>query len=359
MADDATRLKLIADNLEATYQSMRRAASSIAGLLQIGKATCDEVRAYNLWALSIYNTQRGMLATLRAGGEQGVPELPTAPTLFAWKGQAGADAWKVSCSAQPSSLSGIMKRALSGPDANSVFLSTNDIEIVTQDQFAYNPEEAPSFKTLAAVQAGREPQQMAGLGLVGILIAIAGIAIAVSVAIAAIMHYLEVSEVQEANTEQVRLQSQAFATYTAARLECYRSCTASGVSGEECIARCSKLVTAPKITLPGQDTKWGVLQWIGFTVVAGAGATLAWHAYQRNKRGESLFKLPDSVDAALHGTPDVKLIKRVAQLISYDVSKQDIREQLVADGYDDNDIFQAHQAAKVYLRRREIPDASY
>jgi hypothetical protein len=56
---------------------------------------------------------------------------------------------------------------------------------------------------------------------------------------------------------------------------------------------------------------------------------------------------------------DVKLIKRVAQLISYDVSKQDIRAQLIAEGYDDDDIFQAHQAAKVYLRRREIPDSNY
>lgn len=298
MADQAQRLKTITDNIEATYQALRRSAGAIAGLLQAGRATCDEVRAYNLWALAIYNTQRGMLATLRANGEKGVPELPPAPTLFTWKGVAGADAWKVSCAGQPSSLSGALGRAMRGPDESTQFLSTNEIEISTQDPYLMNPESAPSFKTLYQVQEARAKQEQAALeGSLGaawvIVVAIAGIAIAVSVAIAAIMQYLETSEVQEANTKQVKLQAEAFANYTAARLSCYASCTQSGKTTEQCVEICKGLVDKPNIKLPGQDKSWGMLQWIGFTVVAGVGALAAVRVYQRRKAGKPIFELPE------------------------------------------------------------------
>lgn len=299
MADQAQRLKTIADNLEASYQSMRRAASSIAGLLQVGRATCDEVRAYNLWALALYQTQRGMLETLRANGEQGVPALPPSPTLFTWKGVTGADAWKVDCAGQPASLSGLMSRALRGPGADTAFLSTNELNITTQDASVYSPETSPSFQTLLAVQHARATGQMNGLAaLPVILIAIAGIAIAVSVAVAAIMRYLETNEVQEANTKQVALQADAFANYTAARLACYSDCTRSGKSTEQCVEICKGLVDKPNIKLPGQTGSWGWLQWTGFTVVAGLGAVIAYKIYQRKQQGRPIFELPSFPEAA-------------------------------------------------------------
>lgn len=299
MADQTQRLKTISDNLEASYQSMRRAAGSIAGLLQVGRATCDEVRAYNLWAQALYNTQRGMLETLRANGEQGVPALPPNPTMFAWRGVSGADAWKIDCAGQASSLSGLMNAALRGPSAQTQFLSTNEMQIQTQDQYAFQPENAPSFKTLLAVQAARASGQVNGLGaLPVILIAIAGIAIAVSVAIAAIMRYLETNEVQEANTKQVALQADAFANYTAARLSCYQSCTSSGKTTEQCVEICKQLVDKPNIKLPGQLGTWGWLQWTGFTVVVGVGSMIAYKAYQRRKAGRPIFELPSFDEAS-------------------------------------------------------------
>lgn len=292
MADQAQRLKTISDNLEASYQSMRRVASSISGLLQVGRATCDEVRAYNLWALAIYNTQRGMLQTLRANGEANVPTLPPSPTLFTWKGMQGADAWKVDCAGQASSLSGMLGRVLRGPNEGTTYLSTNELDITTQDAFIYNPDSSPSFKTLLAVQTARA-QGHEGLGALPIvLIAIAGIAIAISVAVAAIMKYLEVNEVQEANTKQVALQADAFANYTAARLSCYADCTRSGKSTEQCVEICKSLVDKPNIKLPGQTGTWGWLQWTGFTVVAGVGALAAYKIWQRKQAGKPIFELP-------------------------------------------------------------------
>lgn len=303
MADQAKQLKTIADNLEATWQSLRRAASHISGLLQLGRATCDEVKAYNLWALAIYNTQRGMLSTMRANGQTDVPALPPAPTMFTWKGVQGADAWKIDCSGQETSLSGAMTKALKGPDDTTTYLSTNEIQIVTQDQFLMQPDQAPSFANLIALQQQRAQEGVAGTGLGvawAVVILVAGIVVGVGVAIAAIMRYLEVSEVQEANTKQTALQADAFANYTSARLSCYSSCTQSGKSTEECVKTCAKLVDKPAFTYPGQGGgKWGMLQWIGFTVVAGVGTMIAVHVWRRKREGRPVFELPESVEAAI------------------------------------------------------------
>lgn len=300
MTDDATRLKTISDNIEGMYQALRQCASNIAGLLQAGRATCDEIKAYNLWALATYNTQAGMLDTLRANGETGIPDLPTAPTLFVWNGVDGSDAWSIDCTGQPSDLSGLMGRVLKGPTVNTVYVNSSQVSISTQDQNAYNPTASPSFQTLVAVQQARAQQQVAGLGVIGILIAIAGIALAVSVAIVAIMHYLDTNAVQEANTAQTRLQAEAFANYTAARLQCLTQCTQGGQTVDQCTSLCEGLITKPNITLPGQSTSWGMLQWIGFVVVAGGITIAAWRLHKRHQEGKPLFELPESVEHAIH-----------------------------------------------------------
>ncbi len=291
---DADDLKAITDALEATYQALRQSAANISGLLQLGVATCDEVKAYNLWALAIYNTQIGMLDALRAGGESGIPDAPAAPTLFVWNGVSGSDAWSIDCSGQAQSLSGAMKKALKGPTPTTKYLSTNEIKIVTQDQYAFNPSAAPTFANLLAVQQARAQPQ--NLGVVGVLIVIAAIVISVSVAIAAIMSYLKTNSVEKSNTAQVQAQATAFANFTAARLQCQANCGNTA----DCAAQCAKLITAPTIKLPGQLDSWGWLQWTGFVVVLGGGLIIAGKLYKRHKEGKPLIELPESVEHAIN-----------------------------------------------------------
>lgn len=297
MATDAERLNTISQGIQTTWELLRRAAANIAGLLQMGKATCDEVRAYNLWAIAVYNTQRGILATMRANGEQGIPELPAAPTLFAWNGVSGDQAYNIDCTGQASSLSGLkasMKRALKGPDATTTYVSTNEIRIVTNDQFMMQPDKSPTIAALIQMQNQPPPQQMNGLGIAwALVILIATIAVTVTVSVLAILRYLEASEIQEANIAQVQAQADAFANYTAARLACFTQCTGSGKSTDDCVDYCKKLVDAPSIKLPGQLDSWGVLQWIGFTVVAGAGTFAAVKLWKRHREGKPVFELPD------------------------------------------------------------------
>jgi hypothetical protein len=292
MADNTERLKIIAGNVESLYQAMRRAAGNIAGLLQVGRATCDEVRAYNLWAIACFNTQKGMLATLRANGETGVPELPTAPTLFAWRGQSGANAFQISCAGEVKSLDGALRDAMNGK--NPQYLSTNDMEIQTGDRFVLDPVNSPSFAALYNAQQANAQQGVNGLGAAFLIfIAVAGIVVGVGVAITAIMKYLETSDIQENNSKQVAMQANAYADYLSARLDCYKTCTGEGKSTETCVATCAKLVAAPKITLPGQGKPWGWLQWTGFTVVVGAGALVVHRMWSRRAAGKPVFELPD------------------------------------------------------------------
>lgn len=289
MADDATRLQTITNNIQQLYEASRRAASNIAGLLQIGEATCEEVRAYNLWAMSTYNTQRGMLATLRAAGQTDVPELPPSPTWFSWRGISGEEAWRFDCGDGAVSGLGALKAAMKPPTKRARRLSTNDVQIVTSDPYLFDPQRAPTFKDLIKAQQA----QTAGLGLpvVWIVIAVITVGISLAATVKALMHWLEVSDIQESNSKQVALQADAFANYTAARLECLKTCTGQGKSTEDCVGICNKIVDKPNIKLPGQLGKWGWLQWTGFTVVAGVGTMLVYSIWKRRVEGRPVFDI--------------------------------------------------------------------
>lgn len=286
---DSDRVKLITDQLEATYQNLRLAASNLSGLLNVGRATCDEIKAYNLWALATYNAQRGMLDTLRAEGEQGVPDAPEYPTLFAWNGLTGEDAVNFDCTGQETSLSGAMAAALRGPTPQAIYLGLDKIKVVTTDQHVYSPEASPSFATLLAIQDARANPQ-AGLGVVWVLIAIAGIAISLTIAITALLNYLTKSNLEEETTKRTQAQSQAFAVYTAARLQCYSACMASGKSAADCVTTCQNIVDKPNFgPPPGTPGQWGLLQYVGATVVIGGIALVGWKLYERKTMGEPIF----------------------------------------------------------------------
>lgn len=291
MAADPAVVKAITQNLETTYTSLRAASNNIAGLLNAGRATCDEVQAYNLWALSTYNLQRGMLETLRAAGEI-VPTLPNYPTLFAWRGQAGTAAINFDCRGQESSLSGprsmhflgaakprmlrqAMRRALSGPANDATFLSADQVTIVggNEDDAAL----APAFATLANRQLGIAPI---------VVLLIAGISVAVYFGIQALADYLTESDIQRESTERTAIQAVAFEQFTRARLACHNDCIARGGTQEACASTCARLVEKPDIKLDALRAAkdWTLTQWIGVSVLIGGGAIIAMKLWDKKKR---------------------------------------------------------------------------
>lgn len=275
MATDSERVQKITADLEAAHQSLKRAARNIYGLLQVGRAACDEVKAYNLWALALYNTQRGMLTSLRAAGERNVPELPPYPTLFAWKGTSGAEAWRIDCNASQQTLTGVLRDAMAS-DRVPAYLSTDQIRMVTTDPKALHPEDAPD---LAAIVAATNNGSL-GAAVPVIWLVVAGITLAVglSVGLLALSRYLEEKAIQEETSLRTKIQADAFDKYTAARMSCYADCTARGNDVSTCAATCAKLVDKPnlKIDPARAPTGMGIFGTVGLIAAAAVAGIGAW-----------------------------------------------------------------------------------
>lgn len=285
------KVKKISANLEGAFQALRQVAKNISMLLAAGRATCDEVKAYNLYALSLYNTQRGVLAKLRAAGEKDVPEVPPFPTLFAWKGVTGSDAWKIDCANQATSLSDALAAAIGPQTVTTQYLSSNDVRIITSDKYLYNPSEG--VPSLADLTAKADQQGQLGAGIL-IPLLIAGIAVTLTaIGVVAYSMYMEESKIQEETSERTRIQAQAFEKFTAARASCYQECLATGQTADKCIGVCTKLVEKPnlKIDAARRIEGMGLLGTVGLVALAaGAGAGLYW--WMRRKG-----PLPSGVDA--------------------------------------------------------------
>ena len=284
MATEAERIQKISANIETAYQSMRRAARNITALLAVGRATCDEIKAYNLWCLALYNTQRGMLTSLRAAGEVNVPELPGYPTLFAWRGYTGEDAWRIDCNAEQQGLTGALRDAMQS-DRPQQFVSLQQVAIITQDQGLLHPEKGPDLSMLVAATGKAD-----GLGVVPIVwIVIAGIALAVGVTlgIVALARYLTEKSIQEETTERTVIQADAFEKYTAARMSCYTDCTTRGNTVEACSAACAKLVDKPNLKIDPARPESGFGFWGTIGVAAGLAATtaIAWKVWRDRHPG--------------------------------------------------------------------------
>lgn len=287
--DVVNQVDAIAKALDATDKLMQSAARSISGLLNAGRATCDEVKAYNLWALGTYNAQRGMLATMRAAGQPNVPTLPPAVQVFGWRGHSGNDAINVDCESEGKPLSDanarkVMRRALRGPTAKTKFLSADQIQIMSTDQWDANPALSPSLSTLQT--------QTGDLGLAPVIWIVIGLTTigVVYAALTALSKYFIANSIQVEATERTRLKAQAFATYAAARLGCYTPCLSSGRTADECTDTCSRLITKPDLSVDfGYDPAWGMFQWIGAIVVIGTGAIVAHKIYKKKQAGESLL----------------------------------------------------------------------
>jgi hypothetical protein len=296
-ADQQAQIKRISDSIEACYQKLRAVAKNMSGLLQYGRATCDEVKAYNLYALSVYNTQRGMLAALRAAGQTDVPALPTFPTLFTWKGVSGADAWKLDCKASGMSglglyerppiigshgslaLSGVLRAAIestSRPDAQ--YLNTSQISIVTQDQDLFTPgSQIPSLAELSAE---------GGLGNPVILVIAGLVVLALAAGFYALALYMKENTIQEETTKRSEIQLTAFQDYTNKRLACINSCASvQSNSYQGCVDACTKAIPVPNIkteTGREQPSSIGFFGMVGLAASAGVAGIILWAMFKKH-----------------------------------------------------------------------------
>ncbi len=282
-AEQARVVKATTNNIETGYQALRKASANIQTLLYAGQATCDDLKAYNLWALAIYGTQQTMLATLRATGVS-APQSIAYPTLFTWKGVPGAQAWQINCNPSTNTLSGALAAAMAPVSPTSQFVDPKMITVIHAQP--ENQGALPSY--------GQLIQQNGALGIFGIDdLFIAGIVIAViaaSAAIVALASYFKEKDIQEETTKRNAIQLQAYQSYTEQRAACYTKCVAiAGNSAEGCTTQCARLVPAPQIVTDAArgvaTSGLGILGTIGLIALAAVGGVAAVHYYKTRYGG--------------------------------------------------------------------------
>jgi lysophospholipase L1-like esterase len=90
---------------------------------------------------------------------------------------------------------------------------------------------------------------------------------------------------------------------------------------------------------------------LGFAAIAGVGG-LTWLIWRASRRGEHALARRRRRNL---GAVDERLINRVAQALSYKVPVTEIHDQLIDEGYSEDDVYLAYKAAKQYLKHVQEP----
>ncbi len=114
------------------------------------------------------------------------------------------------------------------------------------------------------------------------------------------------------------------------------------------------VATVPDSVTPAFEESHVKTFFLAFGAIAGL-AVAGWGALYIAKRLAIRHSVLGKRSRKQLGTVDEKLIQRTAQLISYNVSKKDIRDRLVEDGYSDQDVYLAYQAAKMHIEHQDEP----
>lgn len=262
-AEAAAVLKRTTDNVEAMYNRLVQSSRGLSVLALNDKAYCNELRQYNLYAMSTYNWQLSMIQAFKAMNISGVPSSPKFPTLFKIAGKSGAESLNIQCS----TLQG-----LGGLNEDGT-VKREAIEIVTTDQQLLDPNAPiPQFpvnadQVFAKVPGlGVEPITVVTIIIVGVLVLI-GLTIAKS-----IVSSLVGQGIEEQRTRQAKLQIDAFNSTVTARADCFNKCLQTGQPAADCAKTCEQAFKADIPSIPGGYT---TLSLLGFGVIA-IGAFWLW-----------------------------------------------------------------------------------
>lgn len=270
-------VKAITENMERGYQAVQRAGNNLRSLLAIGKARCEDLKAYNSWAIAFYHDQEAILDTARQAGEPSVPFAPPMPRLFtSANGRVGR---LINCDITTNSLNGALAAAMAPVTSQSTFIDPRLIRVTQGVQHDLGP--TPSYATLSRMAAG------GGLGDFGLtFLIIAGITLiltAIGVA-AALAGMFEERGIQQETTARSALQLEAFARQTEARNACYLACIKSaGANSSGCVADCNRLIPEVKLVTDSARKQVGLsfFSTVGLVLTAGVAGVAAFMLFRR------------------------------------------------------------------------------
>ena len=281
------RVKTITNNIEQCRTALVGAAANINGLVDAGTVTCADIKAYNVWAITIYGVQQTLLTQLQQLNVPGTPDQPPAPTLF---GAAGVDAndmnvddWtNINCDPSTDNLNGALAAAMAPAGPSTIYLSRKDIQTITSPTIPIGS--APDFATLSNI---KPPTTLGIFGVDDIIIGGIVIAAIGFFAVKAIGDYFQTKAIQEQATARNANALVAYQNMTASRLACVTQCMggATGPATPACANQCASLIPVPDLpdgSLATPNQGLGTLGTVGLIAIAAAGGILLFEHYKKS-----------------------------------------------------------------------------
>lgn len=276
---DAEMQKTVRDvtnAIEDAWTTLRRSTRDVSLLYAQGAATCDDVKTYNLLALSIYESQKAMLEFFRGQGVEGLPSAPPSPTLFAWKGTPGSQAAILDCSKQ-----------LQGPTGlGAMPLPKDSLQILTSEPNYMDPQ----------IKRVELPSAQLGAVPLVIYVVVCGVAFACGVAIGYMfVRAIETISGQKRQMLETKQKTETAARFWQARNACMTTCTTTA-STESCFDKCQKLIPFVDVS-PTPENRWGIWSLLGIGAIGLVVGVIAYRKLTGQPLpGASAFRGLDDVD---------------------------------------------------------------
>lgn len=282
----AQGIQQIAAQVEAAHREIVKSRTALSILINAGRATCTDVKTYNLLAKSTYFYQKAMADTVRGAGGQPPDVQP--PLYVGWKGVSGDQFANIDCSTAQLAGNGF-------PDGlGDYYLNPNKVE--------WRSGEAPSDRQMltqafAGVTLGPDPNA----GNLGNPLLAAAIPIILWGVVIAITGYvvLKIVEVLKdvpgkvEHTRQTAIAAERHRATLEARAKCLTDCAAQGKDPTACAKACAKVLpdfSPPKPYGGGM----GIFGWVLGAALVGLAAWVGWRLFT----GRGLLPGGDGVDGA-------------------------------------------------------------
>lgn len=239
----AQDIQVMMANVEAAYQSNAKARTALSGLLAVGRATCQDVVAFNLATKAIWAYQASVAGIIRANGGD-APQVPP-PIYIAWRGVAGDQAVDIDCASAQMRGAG-----LGATQTGDTWVDPTKVEwrpgATTSDVVTVNQIVAAGNRAVAAGAPGL------GLApLTAVVIVIVGILVVVAIdKILKLFEALTDVPQKREQTRQIAIQREAHQASLEKRWACYNDCASRGRDPVECAKACDRLTPEFKPVLP-------------------------------------------------------------------------------------------------------------
>jgi hypothetical protein len=280
-------IQAIAAQVETAHREITRSRTYLSILINAGRATCTDVKTYNLLAKSTYFYQKSMADTIRGSGGQ--PPEVSPPLYVGWKGVSGDQFANVDCSTAQLAGAGVPN------GLGDFFIDPMRVEwrsgALPSDQQAI----AQMFAGVQLMPEGANPNGLGNPLLVAVVpVIIWGVIITITGYI--VLKIVEVFKDVPGKVEYTRQTAIAAERHRAtleARAKCLTDCAAAGKDPIACAKSCAKVL--PDYHAPSPYSGGiGIFGWVLGAILVGGAAWVGW----RLVTGRGLLPGGGGVDGA-------------------------------------------------------------